>query len=281
MGGNMRINKINIPKEYHETFEQLVALVTRSVKLTGGDADPKELTRVVEWMVRGHDVALIKDEINGDYFSRVNYPRFDEYDLPLECNTVRKYGASMRYKKGEFLPLYISPSFNNTLVTTRLMKYATLLTLIDSVLYTNIDVQRTPYIITASKETLCRIEKLFNELMDGSTLTVDQNNLAGGKIEVFDLKAPWVSDKLYDIKNAVKYDLFTFIGINNSSIDKSEYVSNFETSTNNEATSLYEECIIGMLNDCLKDSEYKAEPCIKTVNMSVESGGNNGYTPDN
>lgn len=273
----MRVNAINIASEYRDNFLQLVGLANRSIKLTG-NADNKELVRVVDWLIRGHDVALIKDSVNGDYFSRVTYPHLDEYDLPDECYTVRKYGSSMHYVKGEFVPLYISPTFDNRLVTRRLYDYARLLTLIDSVLTTNIDVQRTPYVVTGDKNTLCRIEKLFNQLMTGEPLTVDQNNMAAGKLEVLDLNAPYIADKLYDIRNAVKYDMLTFIGINNSSIDKSQYVSDFENSTNNEATGLYQDCIIGVLNECLEGTGYKAETRFKNVER-VE-GDNNGLPPN-
>lgn len=269
----MRVNAINIPSLYRDEFMQLLGLANRSIRLTGGDFSNTELTRVIDWLLRGHDVALIKDSVNGDYFSRVTYPHLDEYDLPDKCYTVRKYGESAHYVKGEFIPLYISPTFDNRLVTRKLLEYARLLTLIDSVLTTNLNVQRTPYIVNANRQTLERIEKLFGQLMNGETaLTVEQNNLQVDGVQVLDLNAPFLADKLYDIRNAVKYEVLTFIGVNNSTIDKSQYVSDFENSTNNEATNLYQECIIGVLNDCLEGTGLKAETRIKDAKV-MEVGG--------
>ena len=277
----MRENAINIPALFRDKYLQIISLANRSIEITGGEQSKQEITRVIDWLLRGHDVALIKDPVVGDYFSRVTYPHFDEYDLPDECITVRKYKSGAHYVKGEFVPLYVSPTFDNRLVTRRILEYARVLTLIDKIINININVQRTPYLVKADKQNLKRIEKLWNELEScASALSIEFNNM-GNEIEVLDLNAPFLADKLYDLRNAIKYELLTFLGINNSSIDKSQYVSDFENSTNNECTTVYQDCIIGVLADCLEDSGYTVKPRFeKMEGMQEEKGVDNGLASD-
>lgn len=267
----MRENAINIPSLFRDEFMQIISLANRSIELSG-NITKQEGMKVIDWLLRGHDVALIKDEVMGDYFSRVTYPHVDEYGIPDECYTVRLYSAGAHYSKGEFVPLYISPTFDNRLVTRRILEYARVLTLIDKIINVNINIQRTPYIINASRDNIVAIQKLWDELEScASALCTEHNNL-GTKIEILDLNAPFLADKLYDLRNAIKYEMLTFLGINNSSIDKSQYVSDFENSTNNECTTVYQDCIIGTLNDSLEGTGYTAKARYEKIEGSEDSG---------
>ena len=120
--------------------------------------------------------------------------------------------------------------------TTRtLMMYAARLTEMQRTIDINIHAQKTPVLIKASDKTRLSAKQIYKQWDGFEPLIITDKNLTEGvALEVLNIAAPVVFDKLSIEKNKLWNECMTFLGINNANMDKRERLVDDEVQANNE-----------------------------------------------
>ena len=103
--------------------------------------------------------------------------------------------------------------------------FARKLTKIDRTIDVNINVQKTPYIISCGENQRLTVANMFKQVdnFEPAILTTKFYGLNGEKpINVMDLKPPFVADKMQTLKRQVYQEALTYLGIEANTSEKAE-----------------------------------------------------------
>lgn len=120
-----------------------------------------------------------------------------------------------------------------------ILKYCNRVAKIERTMDLNIDAQKTPYIIEASPEIMLSIQNIFKEIREmNEVVFIDQKSGIKENVNVLDLNAPYLVDKLYTQKTNEYNDLLNFLGINTVK-EKKERLLYDEARISDELTDSY------------------------------------------
>ena len=103
--------------------------------------------------------------------------------------------------------------------------FARKLTKIDRTIDVNINVQKTPYIISCGENQRLTVANMFKQVdnFEPAIITTKFYGLNGEKpINVMDLKPPFVADKMQTLKRQVYQEALTYLGIEANTSEKAE-----------------------------------------------------------
>lgn len=97
----------------------------------------------------------------------------------------------------------------------------------------NVEQQKFPYFISTDPNTELTLKKMFNKIREGEPAIFANKNFDMEKLQVFDLKVPYVVDKLNEYKFELEREILTFFGLNNN-YEKKERLLVDEVNSNND-----------------------------------------------
>lgn len=115
--------------------------------------------------------------------------------------------------------------FNNFLHTNNVLEvqtYAKRLYNIDRTIDVNINAQKTPILIQASENQRLSLKNLYMKYEGNEPYIFADNTLNKDCLQVLRTDAPYVCDKLFDLKTNIWNEYLTYIGIPNVSVQKRE-----------------------------------------------------------
>lgn len=114
-------------------------------------------------------------------------------------------------------------------------EFARRLANIDRKVDININAQATPFLIIAEEESRKDAINLYKQLGGNEPLIIANKGIAGAlSASVFSTEAPYVADKMLVDQQKIINQYLTFIGIDNSNIEKKERLIDAEATSNNE-----------------------------------------------
>lgn len=122
--------------------------------------------------------------------------------------------------------------------------YAAKLTNIDRTIDTNIINQKTPVIVLTSDKQRSSFKNAIKQRDDNEPVIYGDKSMDVGQIKVLDMKVPIVFDKLQIQKHSVWNECMTFLGINNSNMDKRERMITDEVQANDEQVKASEDVML-------------------------------------
>lgn len=114
--------------------------------------------------------------------------------------------------------------------------YIYLLYEIERIKLQNLRQQRFPYLIPCNKNTELTLKKMFEQIDTGEEAIFVDEKLSmseNASIQVIETKAPYLLDKLQIYKKDVESELYTILGVNNTSNEKRERMIVDEVNVNN------------------------------------------------
>lgn len=112
--------------------------------------------------------------------------------------------------------------------------YSRKLAEVESLMDQNLNQQRFPYFLKATKSTEFSLKTMFKRMMSGETgIIVNKDQVNGDAIEVMNTSVPYLLDRLQDQLECYRKELLTFLGIN-SSVEKRERLLVDEVNSNND-----------------------------------------------
>lgn len=156
---------------------------------------------------------------------------YDVYGQPLQF-TARSLYNNYRYPLTQETGVMIYNNYLRTPSLMQLVSFADRLGKIDEIIDININAQKTPILILADESKRLTMKNLYMKYDGNQPFIFGDKNLSINDFTVLKTDAPYVADKLYEIKTQIFNEALTYLGISNTSLQKKERLITDEVSRN-------------------------------------------------
>lgn len=216
---------------YIQYYNRLIELSIAMFDWTGlpDTIDPRflELT-----LFKYGQAVFFEDEVMG-YLTLTNAIQggFDVYGYPVAS---RAYSPYNNYQKN--LTLDDSVIIYNNYLRTRssldVEVFAKRLYNLDRVIDVNANAQKTPVLIKCAETQRLTMKNLYKEFDGNSPVIFGDNGLNDANFTVLSTEAPYVADRIYQLKTQIWNEALTYLGISNINVQKKERLITDEVSRN-------------------------------------------------
>jgi hypothetical protein len=216
---------------YIQYYNRLIELSIAMFDWTGlpDTIDPRflELT-----LFKYGQAVFFEDEVMG-YLALTNAVKggFDVYGYPVAS---RAYSPYNNYQKNLTLDDSVI-IYNNYLRTPSSLDvevFAKRLYNLDRVIDVNANAQKTPVLIKCAETQRLTMKNLYKEFDGNSPVIFGDNGLNDANFTVLSTEAPYVADRIYQLKTQIWNEALTYLGISNINVQKKERLITDEVSRN-------------------------------------------------
>lgn len=176
-------------------------------------------------------ILYFNDEIIGDLCLPCTLGgRLDVYNIPMLRRAYSNNGYHKLCKTSNSVIIFNNYLHTPSELTIRL--FARRLYEIERTIDVNVKSQKTPIALLSSQQQRLTMQNLYKQY-DGNEPFIFGNDTLGLEgIKVINTQAPYVADKLIILKHQIWNEALTFLGIENSNMDKKERLVANEVSSN-------------------------------------------------
>lgn len=181
-------------------------------------------------------VVFFKDDVLGELcLDCIQQGNFDVYGNPI---TRRAYSCYNNYQKilNDKDSVIIWNNYLRTNSVTDIQLYAKRLWDLDRSVDINAKAQKTPLLIQCNEKQRLSMKNLYMQYDGNTPVIFADNNIDINGVNVVSTQAPYVADKLYQLKNQIWNEALTYLGISNLNINKSERLITNEVSSSQGST---------------------------------------------
>lgn len=181
-------------------------------------------------------VVFFKDDVLGELcLDCIQQGNFDVYGNPI---TRRAYSCYNNYQKvlDDKDSVIIWNNYLRTNSVLDIQLYAKRLWDLDRSIDVNAKAQKTPLLIQCNEKQRLSMKNLYMQYDGNTPVIFADNNIDINGIKVVSTQAPYVADKLYQLKNQIWNEALTYLGISNLNINKSERLITNEVSSSQGST---------------------------------------------
>lgn len=155
--------------------------------------------------------------------------RLDVYGNPV---LRRAYSGYNNYQKllKESNSVIIWNNYLHTNSVLEVKMFAKRLYNLDRIIDVNANAQKTPVLIQGTEQQRFTLKNLYKEFDGNSPFIFGDKNLDLNSLKCLQTGAPYVCDKLYNLKQMYWNEALTYLGINNSGAQKRERMLAIESS---------------------------------------------------
>lgn len=211
-------------------MEDYINLKSRLIALTIGRLHFKNLPEYIYEpfilkMIICNPETLFAYDNDGDrfiWYPFTNNSRLDEYNIPFERRiTLNNVGYSRVFDDSN--SVIFRSSLSGTPLIPIIEEYARKLFIISRTIDVNVNAQKTPVMVLCDEDQRLTFQNMMKQYAGNVPFIFgDKNILSESSFKVLDLKAPFVADKLFELKTNLWNEFLTFLGIYNVSINKKE-----------------------------------------------------------
>lgn len=176
------------------------------------------------------------DEVIGNLcLSFTSHGNFDVYGNPVKR---RAYSGYNKYRK-ELNSKNSVIIWNNYMRTNCVLDvnlFARKLYVLDRVIDVNANAQKTPVLVQGSEKQRLTLINLYKEFEGNEPFIFGDKNLDLNSLNVLQTHAPYVADRLYQLKTQIWNEALTYLGISNINIQKKERLITDEVTRNQGGT---------------------------------------------
>lgn len=165
---------------------------------------------------------LFRDDVIGDINTQVTLNgQFNIYNIPKRRRAYASNGYNNDLNESNSVVIY-----NNLMHTScfdDIEYFARRLWRFDSIIDINANAQKTPLVMIADEKNKLTVLNLFKEY-DGNAPVIfgDKNLNIGEALTTLNTAAPYVADKILQLKKDTWQEALTYLGISNLNINKKE-----------------------------------------------------------
>ena len=160
---------------------------------------------------------------------------FDVYGYPKLRRAYSEYNNYQRMLKENNSVII----WNNYLRTNSILDvemFARRLYLIDRIIDINVNAQKTPVLVQGTEKQRLSLINLYKEFDGNTPFIFGDKNLDINALKAITTDAPYVADKLYQLKTQIWNEALTYLGISNINIQKKERLITDEVTRNQGGT---------------------------------------------
>lgn len=214
-------------RTYNEYLDQLLEL---SISMFQWDNLPDTVdARYIETVLFQNGRAVyFKDEIIGDLVLACSTRGgFSVYGVPSSVQAYSKYNHYTRDVKidipgsrGEGVVIWNNYLHTNSFNRVQLLAWR--LAMLDRIIDVNVNGQKTPTLIQGSEKQRLTLLNLYKEYDGNAPFIFGDSSLDLTGIKAITTGAPYVADKLYQLKTQIWNEALTYLGISNVTVTKKE-----------------------------------------------------------
>nr|DAP78445.1 MAG TPA: upper collar protein [Caudoviricetes sp.] len=216
---------------YTQYFDRLTELAISMFewKNVPDTIDPRYLELTL--FEKGCAVYFNDEEIGDLCLSCINSGNFDVYGNPVlrrAYSSYNNYQKLLKYNNSVII-------WNNYLRTNSIMQikmYASRLYNLDRIIDVNANAQKTPVLVQASEKQRLIMLNLYKEFEGNAPFIFGDKNIDINALKVLQTQAPYVADKIYELKTQIWNEALTYLGISNVSVQKKERMVSDEVTRN-------------------------------------------------
>lgn len=165
---------------------------------------------------------FFKDEELGDYLALqvATNGGFNVYRIPLRRRAYAVNGYQKQLNINDSVIIYNNMLRKNSVRTVKL--YAERLANLDRIIDVNANAQKTPVLVQGTEQQKLSLMNVYKEYDGNSPVIFGYNDLDLKGLTVLTTEAPYVSDKIYQLKTQIWNECLTYLGISNLNIQKKE-----------------------------------------------------------
>lgn len=181
-------------------------------------------------------MVYFKDDVIGDLcLDCIVQGRLDVYGNPL---LRRAYSGYNNYQKllkyDNSVIIWNNYLHGNSILDVEM--FARRLYNIDRIIDVNANAQKTPVLLQGTEKQRLTLLNLYKEYDGNAPFIFGDKNLDINSLKAFSTNAPYVCDKLYQLKTQIWNEALTYLGISNINIQKKERLITDEVTRNQGGT---------------------------------------------
>lgn len=175
-------------------------------------------------------MVYFNDEVIGDLcLNCLSQGRMDVYGYPIIRRAYSAYNNYQRLlKPNNSVVIYNNYTRTNSVLDVQM--YARRLYNIDRIIDVNVNAQKTPVLVRASEKQRMTMMQLYMQYDGNVPFIFGDKDLDLNSLAVLKTDAPYVADKLYELKTEIWNEALTHLGISNVNINKKERLITNEVS---------------------------------------------------
>ena len=167
-------------------------------------------------------IVFFKDNELNDYLALqvATNGGFNVYRVPLRRRAYAVNGYQKQLDINDSVIIYNNMLRKNSIRTVKL--YAKRLANLDRIIDVNANAQKTPILVQGNEQQKLTLQNVYKEYDGNAPVIFGYNDLDLKGFTVLKTDAPFVSDKLYQLKTQLWNECLTYLGISNLNIQKKE-----------------------------------------------------------
>ena len=146
--------------------------------------------------------------------------KLNVYNIPIKRRAYATNGYKKWLNENDSVIIFNNYLHKNSVSDIELFAYR--LTQIDRTIDVNIHAQKTPVLIKTTENQRLTVENVYMKYEGNQPVIVADKNLDDKGIQVFKTDAPFVADKLTDLKVQIWNEALTYLGVSNIAFNKKE-----------------------------------------------------------
>ena len=220
---------------YIQYFNRLVELSVSMFEWQGlpETVDPRYLEL---HLFQNGSVVYFRDEVMGDLcLDCTANGQFDVYGNPI---SRRAYSSYNQYQKtlSESDSVIIWNNYLRQPSVLDVKMFAKRLYNLDRIIDVNANAQKTPVLVQGTEKQRLTLVNLYKEFDGNAPFIFGDKNLDLNSLRAISTNAPYVADKLYQLKTQIWNEALTYLGISNLNIQKKERMITDEVQRNQGGT---------------------------------------------
>lgn len=176
-----------------------------------------------------------RDEVMGDLCLQViTGGKLSVYRVPLDRRAYAVNGYQKNLSDKDSVIIYNNYLRTNSVEMCKL--YAKRLYNLDRIIDVNANAQKTPVLIQSNEQQRLTMMNLYQQWDGNQPFIFGDKNLDINALKVMKTDAPYVADKIYQLKTEIWNEALTYLGISNVNIQKKERLITDEVSRNQGGT---------------------------------------------
>lgn len=181
-------------------------------------------------------MVYFNDDVIGDLcLDCIVSGRLDVYGYPILRRAYSGYNNYQKLLKPDNSVII----YNNYLRTNSVLDvkmFARRLAVLDRIIDVNANAQKTPVLVRASEKQRMTMMNLYKEFEGNAPFIFGDKDLDLSNLTVLKTDAPFVADKIYQLKTQIWNEALTYLGISNININKKERLITDEVTRNQGGT---------------------------------------------
>lgn len=220
---------------YIQYFNRLVELSVSMFEWQGlpETIDPRYLEL---HLFQNGSMVYFRDEVMGDLcLDCIANGQFDVYGNPI---SRRAYSSYNQYQKtlNESDSVIIWNNYLRQPSVLDVKMFAKRLYNLDRIIDVNANAQKTPVLVQGTEKQRLTLVNLYKEFDGNAPFIFGDKNLDLNSLRAISTNAPYVADKLYQLKTQIWNEALTYLGISNLNIQKKERMITDEVQRNQGGT---------------------------------------------